>query len=156
VSTFKAYHTKHICSDFVEEYTPDGSATWVSGDLVFYDTGTNTMKKCGANPALIAAVAENPSTYGSLLNPNSKVPLRLLKTSDVIAMSSDTDYADSYVGDEVDISDAGSGVWKVLPASTGNPRVKILGGIAAADSLDGAIFFVQPLAANVQFDAIAS
>lgn len=156
MSAFKAYVTKNIEHTNVEEFTPDGSAVWLSGDFVFYDTSTDTMKKCGADPALIAGLAENPSTYGAALALNGKVPVRLLNADTVIAMPSDTDFDATKIGDTVDISDATGGVWKLLPASTSNPRALIIGGILAADSLDGAIWFVQLIAANLQFDAVAS
>lgn len=153
MSAFRAYFAKNIRSEQVYEFTGDAVAVWLTGDLVYQDTSTDTLKKCGADPALIAGLAENPSTYN--YTESSKVPIRLIHQDDVIAMSSATDYADTMIGNTVDISDATGGIWKVL-TSTSAPRVTIVGGVPAANSLYGAIYFVQFIAANLQFDAVAS
>lgn len=155
MSAFRAYIARGGDNERVFDYTPDGTATFAAGDLVYYDTSTNTMKICGADPALIAGLSEVVSSSSNLI-PTAKVPIQLLKPSTVLAMSSATDYADSYQGDTMDISNTSSGLWKVLPGSTAAVRVICIGGVAAADSLDGAIFYVQFIAANLQFDAIAS
>ena len=154
MSAFRAYYARNIRSHNVVEYTPDGSSLFYRGDFVYYDTSTDTVKQCGADPALIAAVAETDYTYKNIV-PTAKVPLRLLQADDVIAMPSATDYADTYIGDSLDIAKASNGVWKVL-TTTSNPRVLVVGGVPAAESVDGAIWFVQVLAAYCQFDAVAS
>lgn len=154
MSAFRAYYARNIRSANVNEYTPDGTTVFYRGDLVYYDTSADTVKQCGANPSLIAAVAETDYTYKNLV-PTAKVPLRLLQADDVIAMASDTDFADSYIGDSLDISKASDGVWKVL-TSTSNPRVLVVGGVPAAQSVDGTIWYVQVLATYCQFDAVAS
>jgi hypothetical protein len=154
MSSFRAYFTKNIRADNVVRGTPDTASEWVAGDLVFYDTATNTWKQCGANPALIGALAEADAS-SSTLDPDGKVPLRLIQSDDIICMSSATDWTQSTVGDTVDIEDSASGKWRVL-ATTGNARVTIRDGVAAAESLDGALYYVQFIGANLQFDAVAS
>lgn len=155
MSSFRAYFTKNIRADNVIRGLPNGTSEWVTGDLLFYDTSTNTWKQCGANPALIGGLAEADASSATL-DPEGKVSIRLLQSDDVVAISSATDFANSYIGDTVDIEDSASGIWRVLPASTSNTRVTIRDGVPAAQSLDGAIFYVQFIAANLQFDAVAS
>lgn len=154
MSAFNPYYAKNIRSAQVNEYEPDGTDLFYRGDFVYYDTSTDTMKVCGANPSLIAGLAETPYTYKNLV-PSAKVPIRLLQADDVIAMPSDTDFATSYIGDSLDITKSANGVWKVL-TTTSNTRVLVIGGVPAAESLDGAIWFVQVLATYCQFDAVAS
>lgn len=155
MSSFKAYFAKNIRSAHVESFTPaTGSDAFVAGDLVYYDTTTNTMKLCGADPALIAGLAEVDST-SSTISPDGKVPIRLLHSDDIIAMSSATDFATSNIGDSLDLEYQAAGKWRVL-TSTSAVRLICRGGVPAADSLDGAIWFVQFIAANLQFDAVAS
>lgn len=154
MSAFRAYYARNIRSANVTEMTPDGTTLFYRGDFVYYDTSTDTVKQCGADPTLIAALAETDYTAKDITS-TGKVPLRLLQADDVIAMSSATDYSDSYIGDSLDISKASNGVWKVL-TSTSAPRVLVVGGVPAAQSVDGAIWFVQILATYCQFDAVAS
>lgn len=154
MSAFNAYYARNIRSGQVFEYEPDGTDLFYRGDFVYFDTSTDTMKVCGADPSLIAGLAETPYTYKDLV-PTAKVPIRLIQADDVIAMPSATDFATTYIGDSLDIVKSAAGVWKVL-TTTSAPRVLVVGGVPAAESLDGAIWFVQVLAAYCQFDAVAS
>jgi hypothetical protein len=154
MSAFRAYYARNIRSDLVSAYLPDTSNAFVQGDLIYYDTSTDKIRLCGANPSLIAAVAEAPSTAVNL-DLVGKLPIRRLQADDVIAFPSDTDFDGTYVGDSLDISYASAGVWKVL-TTTSNPRVLVVGGVAAAENVDGAIWFCQVLATYCQFDAVAS
>lgn len=154
MSSFRATLAENIPTSVILK-APDSASEFVKGDLVYIDTTTDTIKQCGADPALIAAVAEVDAT-SSALHPAGLCPIRLLRPDTVVALSSATDYSAASDGNTVDIVDTSSGIWRVLPAATSNPRVLIRNGVTAANSLDGAIYFVQFIAANLQFDAIAS
>lgn len=155
MSSFRAYFTKHICSERVVRGTPDSATAFVVGDFVFYDTATDTWKRCGANPALIGALAEVDASSANL-DPDGRVPLRRIISSDVICIASATDFAQSMLTDIVDMAYVSPGKWTILPAATAAPRLTIVDGTPAAGNLDGTLYHVQIIAANLQFDAVAS
>lgn len=152
-SSFRAYVTRNIPGD-VERFLPHTPTEFVKGDLVFLDTATDTLRQCGADPALILGVAEVDAA-SSIIDPEGRVPVRILTPDTVVAMSSASVFDAAQIGNSVDIVDTAPGIWRML-LTTSNPRVLIRGGVPAAQSLDGTIWFVQFIAANLQFDAIAS
>ena len=154
MSAFRPYYARNIRSAHVGEYSPDPVNTFVQGDLVYYDTGTDYMRLCGANPSLIAGIAEGNSSQ-TRLTPSGKIPIRQLQADDIIAFPSDTDFSPTYIGDSLDVAYVSAGIWK-LAVTTSNPRLLVVGGVPAAENVDGTIWFCQVLAANCQFDAVAS
>lgn len=152
-SSFKATVARNYNSACVDEYTPDTSATFVVGDLVVFNTGTQKLDKCGADPALIAGISFVASGTGGAqtLTENGKLPIYCLQSDTVVSMASDTTPAESHIGTAYGIADGGSGVWKVDIGDTSNTRVDVIG----IDVTNG-IFYVRFKAANLQFDGIAS
>ena len=150
MATFRAHYTKAIKSEAVFEATPDTSSTYVVGDFIYFDTSTQTMKKCGADPSLIAAVSEVNSTDADDLTENGKVPYRALQTTDVLAMCSTSTPTAANVGVAYGIVNTG-GVWKVDFTDTSNTRVFVLDFDSGTETV-----YVRPMAANLQFDGIAS
>lgn len=150
-SSFPAYVTKEVDRTDVFEYTPGTAGdVFIVGSFVFYDTGTNTMKLCGADPALIAGLSEVGSVANALITPNGKVPVRILRNGAIIALSSTTTPAESHVGDQYGIT-ATSGVWKLDTAKTGADARML---VVAVDITNG-IFYCQPLNDQLQFGSVA-
>lgn len=150
MSVFQAGYAYGQEAGYVEEFTPDGSATHVPGDLVFYDTATQTMKKCGADPALIAAVSEVTSQSAKLLTANGKVPYRLLTLASVVKMPCSSAPTELNVGVAYGVVNV-SGVWQVDFTDTGNTRVLVRRVVIGEDSA-----YVQFIAANLQFDSVVA
>ncbi len=155
-SAFNAYVAQGFEGTAVREYTPGTGANepFLVGDYVFYETTDNTMDLCGADPSLIAGISEVSSAAHLLLTPDGKVPVRIIKSFDVIlALSSSTTPADSHIGDQYGITRTGSAPfqWQLDTAKTGgDSRVLVLD----VDITNG-IFFVQMLNTELQFAAIA-
>ena len=133
-----------------EEYTPDGTLFHVPGDLVFYDTATQTMKKCGANPALIAAISELTSQQAKLITPNGKVPYKVLTANTVCKMPCSVAPSELNVGLVYGVVNV-SGIWQVNFADVVNTRLIVLRVVIGEDSA-----YVRFLPANLQFDAVLS
>lgn len=134
----------------VLEYTPSSDVI-VPGSLWYYDTGTQTVKLCGADPSLIGGVSEVDASEADDLTPNGKVPFRALKPNALVALCSATTPAETHVGTAYGVVKLSSGNWAVDTSDTTNTRVVV----KRVDITNG-IFFVSFLAANLQFDAIAS
>lgn len=138
----------------VTEFVPSqtaGETAAKAGELVYYDTATQTSKRCGADPSLIAGISEVVSENARLITPDGKVPVRCLKTNGLVRMCSATTPAETHVGVLYGIVRLTSGNWAVDISDTSNTRVIV----RRVDIPNGA-FFVNFVAANLQFDAIAS
>lgn len=156
-SDFPAY----VASEYehgteVQPYIPSqtaGETAAKAGELMYYDTADQKIKRCGADPALIAGIAEVSSEAARVLTPDGKIPLRLIKPNALVAMCSATTPAETHVGVATGygIVRLSSGNWAVDIGDTANGRVMV----KRVDIARG-IFFVNFIAANLQFDAIAS
>lgn len=149
----------HVAAEYshgteVMEFTPSQTAGEVSakaGELMYYDTSDQKIKRCGADPSLIAGICEGTSESWRTITPNGKIPLRLLKTNALVRMCSATTPAETHVGVLYGVERLASGNWAVDITDTSNTRVLV----KSVDIAKG-IFFVTFIAANLQFDAIAS
>ncbi len=138
----------------VQEFTPSATAGETAagpGEFMYYDTADQKIKRCGADPSLIAGISEVDSEKAKLLTPNAKVPLRLLKPNALVRMCSATTPAETHVGVLYGISRLASGNWSVDTGDTSNTRV-----IVKSVDIARGWFLVNFIAANLQFDAIAS
>ena len=133
----------------VVDFTPGSSETFAAGALVYYDTGDQRLKKCGADPALIMGIALVPKT-ASTIYANGKVPVLVLRPDMTICMSGAETPAETMVGVLYDILEAASGNWR-KDSTTGATRL-----IVTRVDITNGIFYVKFIAANLQFDAIAS
>lgn len=153
---FNAYVAQGFEGTTVREYTP-GTGTnepFLVGDFVFYDTTDNVMQLCGANPSLIAGISEVSSVAHTLLTPDGKVPVRVIRSFDVtLALSSATVPLASHIGDTYGITRTASAPfqWQLDTTKTGaNARVLVLDV-----DITEHIFYVQMLNTELQFAAIA-
>ena len=162
-SSFPAYVVQEYeAGTNVVEATPDPAGTGATGirpgSFVFFDTATQLLKICGANPALILGISEVECDSARVryvaqgLTPNGKVPVRILNPKAVIALSSSTTPAETHLFNATgyDIVNT-SGIWQINPASSANPRV-----VPIEIDITNGIFYCRVLAANLQGDAIAS
>ena len=146
----------------VRYFTVDASATFVVGELVYWDTATQTLKGCGADPSLIAGIALASAAFGlgtqwpGNIYDNAGVltaiPVALLTPTTKVFMSSSSTPALSNVGVAYGVA-SNSGVWRVDTSDTSNTRLVVV-DIFNTPQQEG--FLVQFLAANLQFDAVAS
>lgn len=140
----------------VHEFVPSqtaGETAAASGEFVYYDPADQKIKRCGADPALIAGISEVSSEAARVLTPNGKIPIRLLKPNALVALCSATTPAEAHiaVATGYGIARLSSGNWALDTGDVANPRCFV----KKIDIAKG-IFFVSFIAANLQFDAIAS
>lgn len=153
-SDFPLTVTENIEASQVDEYTPSqtaGETAAKSGELVLFDVADQLLKRCGADPALIAGVVEGSSEAGRVLTPNGKIPMRKLTPRVGVRMCSATTLSEANVGVLYGIARLASGNWGVDTTDTSNTRVVIYRVDTATNAA-----FVHFIAANLQFDAIAS
>lgn len=142
-----------IASD-VQEYTPSATAGEVAagaGELMYFDTADQLLKRCGADPALIAGVAEVDSEKAKVLTPNGKIPFRVIRSGAGVRMCADTTLSEADVGVAYGIKRLSSGHWAIDTTDTSNTRVVVY-RVDVAENAG----YVHFLAANLQFDAIVS
>jgi hypothetical protein len=154
MSSFPATITEDIEASSVQEYAvsvTSGETAAASGELMYFDTSTQTLKRCGADPSLIAGIAEGASATWRLLTPNNKIPLRTLSPRCGVRMCSSTTLSEANVGVAYGIVRDANGFWAVDTTDTSNTRVFVYRVDTGANAA-----FVRFVAANLQFDAIAS
>jgi hypothetical protein len=152
-SSFPAYIAWGRKSDRVEEFVPSQTAgqTFGVAQFVYYDTSTNVIRLCGADPALIAGFSEVDSEANRVITPNGKVPIYLLETVTMLALSSTTTPAESHVGDQHGITRTAGGIWQLDTAKTGADARMIVRRV----DIPNGIFYCQPLNDQLQFATIA-
>lgn len=139
----------------VIDYVPSTDAI-IPGSLVYFDTGTATVKLCGADPSLIAGIAEaglntGGSPSGTLpIIASGKMPVRNLRSGCTVALSSPTTLSEANVGALYGIVNT-SGIWQLDTTDTTNTRVIVVRVDVKTNTA-----FVQFIAANLQFDGVAS
>jgi len=137
----------------VRYFTVDGAATFKVGELVYFDTATQTLKGCGADPALIAGVALASAAFGlgtewpGNIFGSTQIPVALLKSGTEVFMASATTPATTNIGVSYGIAN-NSGVWRVDTTDVVNTRVSVI-DIFNSPQQEG--FLVRFLAANLQF-----
>lgn len=154
-SDFPAYIAAEVeHGSEVQEFTPSataGETAAKAGELMYYDVSDYKIKRCGADPSLIAGICEGASEAWKVLNPNGKIPLRLLKPNAVVAMCSSVALTEAHVGVAYGIVRLASGNWGIDTTDTSATRVII----KKLDTVKN-IGFVSFLAGSLQYDAIAS
>lgn len=138
----------------VQEFIPSqtgGETLAKAGELWYYDTSDQKVKRCGADPSLIGGVSEVSSEAARVLTPDGKIPVRCLKPNGLVRMCSATTPAETHVGVLYGVVRLASGNWAVDISDTSNTRVIV----RKVDIVNG-VFYVNFVAANLQFDAIAS
>jgi len=157
MSSFPAHVTESIDQgSVVQEYTPSqtGAETAAkAGELMFFDTADQKIKRCGADPALIAGICEASSEANRVLTPNGKVPFRLLSPTVGVRMASAVTLTEANVGVATGygiVRDA-NGNWCLDTTDVAAPRVFVY----RIDTVTNAAY-VRFMAANLQFDGIAS
>ena len=140
----------------VQEFTPSqtaGETAAKAGELVYYDTATQTVKRCGADPALILGIAEVSSEAARVLTPNGKIPIRILKPGAIVRMCSATTPAETHVLvlTGYGVARLTSGNWALDISDTANARCQVV----RVDIPNGS-FYVRFWATNLQADTIAS
>jgi hypothetical protein len=132
--------------------TVAGEKAAKAGELMFYDTADQRLERCGADPALILGIFEaGDSDVARQLTPDNLVPLRCLKPGALVRMGSAVEPAQSHIGNSYGIVRDADGNWLVDTTDAVNTRV-----IVKKIDVDSGSFFVSFIAANLQFDAIAS
>lgn len=137
----------------VRYFTVDGAAAFVVGELVYFDTATQTLKECGANPSLIAGVALASAAFGlgtewpGNIFGATQIPVALLRSGTEVFMAATATPAVTNIGVAYDIQN-NSGVWRVNLGSTGNTRVRIL-DIFNTPQQEGVL--VNFISTNLQF-----
>lgn len=155
MSSFPAQITENIDQgSSVQEYTPSQTAGEVaakSGELMYFDTADQKIKRCGADPALIAGICEESSEANRVLTPNGKVPLRLLTSTAGVRLCSAVTLTEAHVGVAYGIVRDANGHWAIDTTDTGATRV-----VAYRIDTVAQAAYCRFLAANLQFDAVAS
>lgn len=150
---------KHEAGYEVRYFTLDNAHTVKPGAFVFLNTTDNEIEKCAVDPALILGIAlahGAPGLAAGAVNNSKwlyegKIPVAVLTPSIILAMCSATTPAASHLTDAYGIVELASGAWAVDVGETVNTRVVV----HDIDAVNG-IFYVSPLAANLQGDSILS
>lgn len=132
-SNFAAHVAKgHDLATQVQEFTPgtDSNEPFIYGDFVYIDIADNgQVKRCAADPTLIAGISEVDSIEAVKLTENGRAPVRILTGSDVrIFLSSATtpSYA-SHVGNSYGITRHSNGHWQLdVAKTTTSSRVRVV------------------------------
>ena len=127
-------------------FTPASGATFGPNALVVYNTGTDVIDECGADPTSILGLSCTPASAKTIVA-NGKVPVYVLDPDVMVGMSSSTTPAESQVMDVFGVEK--TGFWRVDISDTTATRVQI----AQIDILNG-IFYVRFSATNLQLDQI--
>lgn len=138
----------------VNEYTPSataGETAAKAGELMYFDTADQKIKRCGADPSLIAGICEGSSEDWKVLTPNGKIPLRQLTEKAGVKLAGSGTPAETDVGVKYGIVRDASGNWCIDTSDTVNTRVIVY----RVDPANGA-WYVRFLAANLQFNGIVS
>lgn len=142
----------------VRDYGVTAAQTFGVGELVYMDTTTGLILVCGADPALIAGISGAAAAFGlgtqwpGNIYDGVKIPVTLLNSNTLVFMSSPTTPLLTHVGIAYGIVNT-SGTWQVDITDTSNTRVVVV-DIFNSPQQEG--FLVKFLAANLQFDAVAS
>lgn len=134
--------------------------TSVPGDLVFFDTADNNVKKCGANPALILGICLGFAPTAAQVVANTikaqpyrtnLVPVAVLQEDVIVGLSSATVPTRAFLGRNWDLVNTilttGAGnlsIWQLLNTQA-NARVRVID----IDITNG-IFYVRFINANLQ------
>jgi hypothetical protein len=149
---------KHEAGYEVRYFTLDNAQTVKPGAFVFLNTADNEIEKCGTDPALILGIVlahGAPGTAAGAVNNSKwlyegKLPVAVLTPNIILGMCSATTPANSHLSDAVEIAELASGNWAVDVAAVNTRMV-----VHDIDAVNG-IFYVSPLAANLQGDSILS
>lgn len=140
----------------LQEFAVLSTDASIPGELVFFDTGDNNVKECGADPANILGLILGPGPASARLQkplpyaPNTQV-VAVLSPDTVVAMCSATTPSLAHVTRAYGVAKLSSGNWAVDTGDTSNTRVTVI----RVDIANG-IFYVRFSAANLQLDAVAS
>lgn len=128
-----------------------------AGTLCVFNTGTNQLDECGADPALILGLMTGPYTARTIY-PGSKMPVINLSDNVVVGMCSATTPADAHLQRLYGITKLASGNWSVdttkaagTEAVPGTARVKVV-----KVDISAGIFYCKYLAQFLQGDAVFS
>ena len=142
----------------VRNYRVTAAQTFGLNELVYVDVTTGKLLVCGADPSLIAGVALASAAFGlgtqwpGNIIDSDYIGVALLRSDTKVFMSSTTTPVVTNIGVAYGIA-AVSGVWQVDTSDTSNTRVVVV-DIFNTPQQEG--YLVQFLAANLQFDAVAS
>lgn len=144
--------------DRVRYFPVTAAQTFIAGALVFLTSGA--VSECGADPTSILGIACAPASVGldakgsffGDLRGTTMIPVYVLNPVDVVFMASGTTpvYA-THVGQAYGIEKTTN--WRVDPTDAVNTRVTVI-DVSLSPVQEG--WFVRFLAANLQFDSIAS
>lgn len=142
-STFPAYVAQGAERTYVQEYTPatGSNEPFLVGDFVVVSTGESSeCERCPADPTSIAGISEVSSAAGTLLTPNTRVPVRILVGGGVVlGLSSATTPAYTHVGNSYGITRASGGQWQLdVAKTTTSSRCRVV----AVDIPSGTFFVV--------------
>lgn len=135
------------------DFVVDSAQTFGAHSLVFFNTSDREIELCGADPALILGIATGPASVAlGTTKLYDRLPVIVLTPNTLVGLSSPTTPAETNVGEDYGlVRDSGTGFWQLDTTDTTNVRVFV----NRVDITNG-IFYCNFLAANLQFDAIAS
>lgn len=135
------------------------------GEFVFFDTGDNNVKECGADPALIlglctgnapasvfasSATSAKPQPYAT-----NTAPVEVLSPNTIVALSSTTTPSLAFLyrkGGLTKVVAGQTNIWQCDTSKTAGTARFVIVGI----DIPSGTFFVRFLPANLQGQSIAS
>jgi len=150
------YYTGTERGPMNELFKPDGAATFGVQQLVFFNTSDQEIELCGADPALILGISKGAVAdkflWAEFGTGTGRVPVSIITPAVEYGMcvGSGTLTA-AHQGNSYGIQRLASGNWAIDLTDTTNLRVTVI----KVDTTNQ-IAWVKFIAANLQFDAIAS
>lgn len=137
----------------VSEYTPDtgSNSAAKAGEFMYYDTADQLLKRCGADPTLVAGICEGASEDWKVLKPNGKVPLRTCTEKAGIRLAGVGTPAETDVGVQYGVVRDANGNWCIDTTDTTNKVVTVY----RVDPTNGA-WYCRFIPAVLQFNGIVS
>lgn len=129
-----------------------------AGELVVWDDTNNWVERAGADPTTILGISLGDSNANRLITPDNKVPIQLLTSDVVVAMSSPVDYVEgTHRMQEYGIARSAAGNWRVDTTDTTNVCVVVIDGdVGSATGGTQNTFFVKFLATDIASEGVAS
>lgn len=149
-SDFAAYvaqgHDQYESLNFAIKSTNAGK----TGAFCFFDTATDNVDECGADPALILGLMTGPYTSRTIYA-GSLMPVICLTPGVILGLCSATTPVTAHLTRAYGIVKLASGNWALDISETVNTRCTVL-----RFDIPSGTYFVKMLAANLQLDSIVS
>lgn len=115
------------------DFIVDGSATFKKGEFVYWDTSSQTLKGCGADPSLIAGITQGSAAFSlgtewpGPVSQGNRVGVFVLEPGALLFMASTTAPTKAHIGNKYGITKDANNNWLVDTGKTaGSARLIVV------------------------------